>query len=82
MCSIRKSVKAPGRPRAMATSPKERRHMLAVDLPMTGELFFQDMETNARYKTFAEFADILIFNDGGFLGTMWWKDGHSPGRIF
>jgi hypothetical protein len=81
MCAIRNSKKIQGRPRAMATSMKDRRHLLAVDLPISSKVLFKECESNARLRTFADFADILVLDDGGYLGNIWWKDG-SPIKIF
>jgi hypothetical protein len=55
--------------------------LLAADLPMPSNELFSNYQTNARYRTFVQFADILVMDDGGFLGEMWWPAG-IPKRIF
>lgn len=80
VCDARESRKIPGRPRAMSTSPTGRRYVLAAGLPMPSSELFSHYEDNARYRTWVDFADILICADGIFLGKSWWQNSR-PVRI-
>jgi hypothetical protein len=75
-CGARNPVQANGRPRAVSILPKERRHLLAVQLPMPSSQMFPYYDTNARYRTWMDFADVLLFEDAAFLGLPW--SGEQP----
>ncbi len=81
VCAARRPIAAKGRPRAMSKSRKDRNYVLAADLPMPSSVMFSQFSSNARFRIFTDFADILVFDDGGYLGSIWW-DGGNPKRVF
>jgi hypothetical protein len=82
LCYVRTSNGTAERPRAMSKEYTDRTYVLAANLPMPSEVMFEQYENNARFSTYVDGADILIFDDGGYLGRPWWEDDSSPIKIF
>lgn len=82
LCFTRSSRGTDQRPRAMATDRRERDYVLAADLPMPAAVLFDQFEDNARYKTYVETADILLLDEGGYLGQLWWEADATPIKLF
>lgn len=82
LCYARTPNGTSKRPRAMSREYSDREYVLAVNLPMPSEVMFDQYESNARFSTYIDGADIMIFDDGGYLGRPWWEDDSSPIQIF
>lgn len=82
LCYARTSNGTSERPRAMSKKYTDREYVLAANLPMPSEVMFNQCESNARFSTYVDGADIMIFDDGGYLGRPWWEDDSSPIQIF
>ena len=76
----RNDVIDPTRPNAGAASPYARRHILVAfmqDIPSSeyfSNAYWQGTYPRSRY-IWSQTADVLIFSDGIFLGTLWWQGG-------
>lgn len=82
LCYVRSSNATAERPRAMSKNYTDRAYVLAANLPMPSGVMFDQYENNARFSTYIDGADLLIFDDGGYLGRPWWEDDSSPIKIF
>ena len=76
----RNDVIDPTRPNAGAASPYARRHILVAfmqDIPSSeyfSNTYWQGTYPRSHY-IWSQTADVLIFSDGIFLGTLWWQGG-------
>lgn len=82
LCFVRASKGTAERPRAMATDRSDRQYVLAANLPMPSEVMFSQYKKNARFRTYLNNADIIVFDDGGYLGRIWWDEDESPVQVF
>jgi len=80
-CFLRKSVKEKEQPWAMAADPSERRHLIAVQLPVPSELVWMEARTDVYVRRWIDFADVLLLSDGLFLGRLWTAPSDDPVKL-
>ena len=59
------------RPRAVQNQRGSRSVILAVDLPITSDLFESLANTNAQVGGWYRLGDLFVLEDGVFLGREW-----------
>jgi hypothetical protein len=80
-CFLRRSVNEKQRPWAMAPDPRDRQHLVAVRLTVTSEEVWQEAQTDVYVRRWIDFADVLLLQDGLFLGRLWTAPSDGPVKL-
>jgi hypothetical protein len=80
-CFLRSSVQHRNRPWAMAQNPRSRDHVVAVRLPVGSIQLWREAQTDVYVRRWVDFADVLLLNDGVFLGRLWSTSATTPRRL-
>jgi len=81
LCFLRSSVTIMGQPWAMSSDPRSRDHVLAVPLPVSSALLWEQAQPDVYVRRWVDFADLLLLRDGVFLGNLWSTNAKSPIRV-
>jgi hypothetical protein len=80
-CFLRSSEKHRNRPWAMAKDPRSRNHIVAVSLPVGSRQLWREAQTDVYVRRWIDFADVLLLDDGGFIGRLWSTSATTPTRL-
>ncbi|MBE57755.1 MAG: hypothetical protein CMB01_05230 [Euryarchaeota archaeon] len=75
LVNFRVSVGTEERPRAVLNKRSGRFVILAVDLPITSDLFESLANTNAQVEGWYKLGDLFVLENGVFLGREWTEGG-------
>jgi hypothetical protein len=80
-CFLRSNVQHRDRPWAMAQDPRSRNHIVAMPLPVGSIQLWREAQADVYVRRWIDFADVLLLEDGVFLGRLWSKSATTPTRL-